>query len=164
MTFISQEGHRFPILPGEEQDNEKDVEFECLLLELRGSVKTLSVQQKRRIHQLEHILFDGTRRLSQWQKARFWFYIAHIYFAEERYRTAFEAVLLCEKELPRDATAARADVNSFITMLALKQGHPLQALFSSAFVFTTVQHMLAPTLGPNAEDSPLPPGIAALLG
>jgi hypothetical protein len=164
MAFISQDTHRFPILPGEEQDNEKDVEFENLLIELRGSVKTLSVQQKRRIHRLEHILFDGTRQLSQWQKARFWLYVAHIYFAEERYRATLEALLLCEKELPHDATVARAEVYSFITMLALKQGHPLQTMLSSAFVFTAAQRMHTPALGQNAEDSPLPPGIAALLG
>jgi len=153
-----------PMIVGEGVDYEKDPRFEKRFKELQQAYRESRIQQNKCIHRLKRILLAQTMQPSQWQKVRCWFYMAQLYFAEGRYHAAFEALLLCEKELPSHETDALTHLHSLLATVALRQGHSSQALISAAALYTALQRLQSQSPDSPVPGSDLPPGITALLG
>lgn len=133
-----------PILPGADHDDQRDKEFDRLLVSLHTPNSSSKTRQRRLIRQIEGMLLTDETRLSAWQKACAWFYLARIYLHQERYKSAFEALVLSERELPPDQPAALAHIMALKVFAALRQGHQLHAMLSCADTYRALLYLDSP--------------------
>jgi len=126
----------------DDHDREQNKEFELLFFELQCDQSLNHKNRRELIERLERSILTQKMHPSTRQKARFWYYVAQVNLAEQRSHAAFEALRLCEKNLPSDDTKAALQLHMSLAGVALDQGHYSQSLLSTIIAATSLQQLL----------------------